>query len=55
MRPQLTFLSSNMVKSYYPHHLSQDRLQQPHQAVPRGMHHGFIPDHNRLDQWRTPT
>ncbi len=52
---ELTFLSPNTVKSYIRTAYRKIGAGSRTQAVLWGVHHGFIPDHNRLQQWRTPT
>jgi len=51
---ELTFLSPNTVKSYIRTTYRKIGATSRTQAVLWGVRHGFIPDHNRLEQWRTP-
>ncbi len=47
-----TYLSPNTVKSYIRAVYRKIGVASRTQAVLWGVHHGFLPDHNRLDQWR---
>ncbi len=48
----LTFLSPNTVKSYIRTIYRKIDVASRTQAVLWGVHHGFTPDHHRIDHWR---
>jgi DNA-binding NarL/FixJ family response regulator len=48
----LTFLSPNTVKSYIRTIYRKIGVASRTQAVLWGVHHGFTPDHHRIDHWR---
>jgi DNA-binding NarL/FixJ family response regulator len=48
----LTFLSPNTVKSYIRTIYRKIDVASRTQAVLWGVHHGFMPDHHRIDHWR---
>jgi DNA-binding NarL/FixJ family response regulator len=48
----LTFLSPNTVKSYIRTIYRKIEVDSRTQAVLWGVHHGFTPDHNRIEHWR---
>jgi DNA-binding NarL/FixJ family response regulator len=48
----LTFLSPNTVKSYIRTIYRKIDVTSRTQAVLWGVHHGFTPDHHRIDHWR---
>lgn len=50
---ELTYLSLNTVKSYIRTTYRKIGAASRTQAVLWGVHHGFTPDHQRLNQWRT--
>ncbi len=52
---ELTYLSPNTIKSYIRTTYRKIGVHSRTQAVLWGVHHGFTPDHHRLDQWHTPT
>jgi len=47
-----TYLSPNTVKSYIRSAYGKIGVQSRTQAVLWGVHHGFVPDHRRIDHWR---
>jgi DNA-binding NarL/FixJ family response regulator len=49
----LTYLSPNTVKSYIRTIYRKINVDSRTQAVLWGVDHGFTPDHNRIDHWRT--
>lgn len=48
----LTFLSPNTVKSYIRTMYRKIAVTSRSQAVLWGVHHGFLPDHHRIERWR---
>jgi DNA-binding NarL/FixJ family response regulator len=48
----LTFLSPNTVKSYIRTIYRKIGVESRTQAVLWGVHHGFTPDHHRIERWR---
>ncbi len=48
----LTYLSPNTIKSYVRTTYRKIGVQRRTQAVLWGMEHGFMPDHQRIEQWR---
>jgi DNA-binding NarL/FixJ family response regulator len=48
----LTFLSPNTVKSYIRNIYRKIEVSSRTQAVLWGVHHGFTPDHHRIEYWR---
>ncbi len=48
----LTFLSPNTIKSYIRAVYRKIEAESRTQAVLWGVHHGFLPDHRRIDHWR---
>ena len=48
----LTYLSPNTVKSYIRTMYRKVGVASRSQAVLWGVHHGFVPDHHRIDHWR---
>ncbi|PUA78985.1 response regulator transcription factor [Nocardioides currus] len=48
----LTYLSPNTVKSYIRQLYRKIDVESRTQAVLWGVHHGFLPDHRRIDHWR---
>ncbi len=51
---ELTYLSPNTVKSYIRTTYRKIGVASRTQAVLWGVRHGFTPDHDRLNPWRTP-
>ena len=51
---ELTYLSPNTVKSYIRTAYRKIGVASRTQAVLWGVRHGFTPDHDRLNPWRTP-
>lgn len=51
---RLTYLSPNTVKSYIRTIYRKIDVASRTQAVLWGVAHGFTPDHNRIERWRTP-
>jgi DNA-binding NarL/FixJ family response regulator len=49
---RLTFLSPNTVKSYIRDIYRKINVASRTQAVLWGVHHGFSPDHHRIEHWR---
>ena len=49
---RLTFLSPNTVKSYIRTIYRKIKVSSRTQAVLWGVHHGFAPDHHRIEHWR---
>lgn len=49
---ETTYLSPNTVKSYIRTIYRKIGAASRTQAVLWGVHHGFLPDHDRLEQWR---
>ena len=49
----LTFLSPNTVKSYIRTIYRKIGVESRTRAVLWGVDHGFVPDHHRIDGWRT--
>jgi DNA-binding NarL/FixJ family response regulator len=49
---QLTYLSPNTVKSYIRTIYRKIQVTSRTQAVLWGVHHGFTPDHHRIEHWR---
>ncbi len=49
---ELTFLSANTIKSYIRTLYRKIGATSRSQAVLWGVKHGFIPDHNRIENWR---
>jgi DNA-binding NarL/FixJ family response regulator len=49
---RLTYLSPNTVKSYIRTIYRKIDVGSRTQAVLWGVHHGFTPDHNRIEHWR---
>jgi DNA-binding NarL/FixJ family response regulator len=52
---ETTYLSPNTVKSYVRTIYRKIGAGSRTQAVLWGVRHGFLPDHDRLDQWRPST
>jgi DNA-binding NarL/FixJ family response regulator len=52
---ETTYLSPNTVKSYVRTIYRKIGAASRTQAVLWGVRHGFLPDHDRLDQWRPST
>jgi DNA-binding NarL/FixJ family response regulator len=48
----LTYLSPNTVKSYIRSIYRKIHVASRTQAVLWGVHHGFTPDHRRMERWR---
>jgi DNA-binding NarL/FixJ family response regulator len=48
----ITYLSPNTVKSYIRSTYRKIDVASRTQAVLWGVHHGFTPDHHRIDHWR---
>jgi DNA-binding NarL/FixJ family response regulator len=48
----LTYLSPNTIKSYIRSIYRKISVASRTQAVLWGVHHGFIPDHRRIEHWR---
>jgi DNA-binding NarL/FixJ family response regulator len=49
---RLTYLSPNTVKSYIRTIYRKVGVESRTQAVLWGVHHGFTPDHHRIEHWR---
>jgi DNA-binding NarL/FixJ family response regulator len=49
---RLTYLSPNTVKSYIRNIYRKIDVTSRTQAVLWGVHHGFAPDHRRIEHWR---
>jgi DNA-binding NarL/FixJ family response regulator len=49
---KLTYLSPNTVKSYIRTIYRKINVTSRTQAVLWGVHHGFTPDHHRIEHWR---
>jgi DNA-binding NarL/FixJ family response regulator len=49
---RLTYLSPNTVKSYIRTIYRKLGVESRTQAVLWGIHHGFTPDHHRIEHWR---
>jgi DNA-binding NarL/FixJ family response regulator len=49
---RLTYLSSNTIKSYIRTIYRKLGVGSRTQAVLWGVHHGFTPDHHRIEHWR---
>lgn len=48
----LTYLSPNTIKSYIRTIYRKIEVASRTQAVLWGIHHGFTPDHHRIEHWR---
>jgi DNA-binding NarL/FixJ family response regulator len=49
---ELTYLSPNTIKSYIRTIYRKIGVASHTQAVLWGVHHGFTPDHNRIEHWK---